>query len=110
VQFMEYVDTFEYLSCEAALAEWEINNEPNGHENDAVDDRSTNSDQDGNDDEPDDELGRLAKINANLNAKNLSETAAQSKGKRITCVLLASAYKSYLLFSRFIAYVSSKLS
>ena len=111
---MEYVDTCEYLSYDAAMAEWENTNENNDQENDrnasndVVD--QTAPDQDGNDDDPDDELGRLAKINANLNANNLSEKAAQSKGKWIRRCYSVWVSGWFLFFRRLLTYVSSNLS
>lgn len=96
VQFIDGVDTFEYPSFEVALAEFGSTTSDN---DDNDDDQSSSSSNENNqyeqqqqldtrkthqpsrdDDVDDDELDRLARINAEFNTNNLSEKSLKPKG------------------------------
>jgi hypothetical protein len=78
VQFIDNVNTYEYPSFNIAMAE-----HGNTDTNDDDDDKTsmkTNSIDENINDVDDDELERLARVNAKYNSNNLTEKALEPRG------------------------------
>ncbi|CAF1090796.1 unnamed protein product [Adineta steineri] len=89
VQFIDYIDTYEYPSFAVAMAEFNGTGSEDENDDDDDDDSSTNNDNnsiktnvidENANDQIDDELERLALINAKFNSNDLTEKPLQPKG------------------------------